>query len=132
MPNTNASFTPYTRSDALKEQLARLELLSSQDYTNANERDLMAFDIQTQSVLGRLYGEGHQYLELYKYATLGEAEALVNLPEAAQELPPTDSAKTRFQQRRQALHAMLTEMETLEAKEASVLTGEDREDPPSL
>lgn len=132
MPNTNASFAAFTRSDALKEQLKCLEHLSSQDHGNVDQKGVLAFDAQTQSVLARLYGEGHQHLDLYKYAILGEAEALVNLPESAQEPLATDSAKTGLQQRRQALLAMLTEMETLEAQESNVLTGEDREDPPSI
>lgn len=132
MPNTNASFAPFTRSNALREQLDRLEQLSAQDHTNVSETELDAFDVQTRSVLARLYGQGHQYLEMYKYATLGEAEALVNLPESAQEPQAIDSTKTSLQQRRQALLAMLTEMEMLEAQETTVLTGEDREDPPSI
>ena len=132
MPNTNASFAPFTRSHALKEQLDRLEQLTAQDHPSANETQLDAFDVQTRSVLARLYGQGHQYLEMYKYATIGEAEALVNLPESAQEPQAIDSTKTSLQQRRQALLAMLAEMETLEAQETTVLTGEDREDPPSI
>lgn len=129
MPNTNASFAPFTRSEALKGQL---EQLSAMDQPSVGQSELEGFDAQTQSVLARLYGEGHQYLELYQYATLGEAEALVNLPESAQEPQARDRVKTSLQQRRQALLAMLLEMEALESQETTVLTGEDREDPPSV
>ncbi|MBX3300689.1 MAG: hypothetical protein KF693_00580 [Nitrospira sp.] len=129
MPNTNASFAPFTRSDAIKNQL---DILASMDNQDLSQRELESFDAQTQAVLARLYGEAHQYLEIFKYATLGEAEALVNLPESAQEPQSTDRFKTGLQQRRQALLGMLLEMQALEAQETKVLAGEDREDPPSV
>lgn len=129
MPNTNASFSPFTRSDAIKSQLDALESMENPDLP---QQELDSFDTQTQEVLGRLYGESHQYLELYKYATLGEAEALVNLPESAQEPQSRDREKKGLQQRRQALQGMLLEMQALEAQESKVLAGEDREDPPSV
>ncbi|MBX3319057.1 MAG: hypothetical protein KF890_04190 [Nitrospira sp.] len=129
MPNTNASFAPYTRSDAIKSQL---DILDSMDTQEPNQQELESFDTQTQEVLAKLYGESHQYLELYKYATLGEAEALVNLPESAQEPQSRDREKKSLQQRRQALLGMLLEMQALEAQETKVLAGEDREDPPSV
>ncbi len=37
-----------------------------------------------------------------------------------------------LQQRRQVLRSILTELQELDAQEAEVLTGEDREDPPGL
>lgn len=129
MPNTNASFAPFTRSEALR---AQLDLLASMDHENLNQRSLETFDAQTQTLLARLYGDTHQYVEVYTYATMGEAEALVNLPESAQEPQSRDRAKTGLQQRRQALSGMLSEMEVLEAQESVVLSGEDREDPPSI
>jgi hypothetical protein len=129
MPNTNASFAPFTRSDAMKNQL---DILVSMGNQELSQRELDSFDAQTQAVLTRLYGEAHQYLELYKYAALGEAEALVNLPESAQEPQSRDRFKTGLQQRRQALLGMLLEMQALEAQETKVLAGEDREDPPSV
>jgi hypothetical protein len=106
--------------------------LVSLDDQDPGQRELDSFDAQTQAILARLYGETHQYLELYKYAVLGEAEAVVNLPESAQEPQSRDRFKTGLQQRRQALLGMLLEMESLEAQETNVLAGEDREDPPSI
>jgi hypothetical protein len=129
MPNTNASFAPFTRSDAIKEQL---DFLASLDHQDVSEQDLVSFDTQTKVVLARVYGAAHQYLEVYEYATLGEAEALVNMPESAQEPQSRDPFKKGLQQRRQALLGMLVEMQTLEAQESTVLEGEDREDPPSV
>ena len=93
---------------------------------------LEAFDLETEEMLTRLYGVDHRYVETYKYATLGEAEALVNLPESAQEPMAKDRPKMGLQQRRQALLAMLIEMQDDEAQEAVALTGEDHEDPPSI
>ena len=65
-----------------------------------------------------IYGANHQYVESYKYATVGEAEALVNLPESAQEPLTRDIPKKGLQQRRQALQSILTELQALEVQEA--------------
>ena len=81
-------------------------------------------------MLIKIYGANHQYVESYKYATVGEAEALVNLPESAQEPLTRDIPKKGLQQRRQVLQSILTDLQPMEAQEADSLTGEDREDPP--
>ena len=127
MPNTNASFSPRMRSDELKAQIGKLEHL---DHRTPVLPTLEGFDTETEALLGRLYGTSHKYVEAYKYATVAETEALVNLPESAQETK--DLPKTAVQQRRQVLLGILTEMQDMEAKEVSMLTGEDREDPPQL
>jgi len=127
MPNTNASFSPRMRSDELKEQISKLEHL---DHRTPVLPTLDGFDAETEALLGRLYGKSHKYVEAYKYATVGETEALVNLPESAQEAK--DLPKTAVQQRRQVLLGILTEMQDMEAKEVSLLTGEDHEDPPNI
>jgi hypothetical protein len=129
MPNTNASFSPRMRSDELKEQIGKLEGL---DHRAPVQPSLEGFDAETEALLGRLYGTSHKYLETYKYATVAETEALVNLPESAQEPLAKDLPKTALQQRRQVLLGILTEMQDMEAKEATMLTGEDHEDPPSI
>lgn len=129
MPNTNASFTPRKRSDDLKDQMEKLESLQEETPVSP---PLAAFDLETEEMLIRHYGADHRYVETYKYATLGEAEALVNLPESAQESVAKDRPKIGLQQRRQALLAMLTDMQESEKEEAVALTGEDREDPPSI
>lgn len=129
MPNTNASFSPKMRSDELREQIGKLEQL---DHRAPVLPTLEGFDTETEALLGRLYGASHKYVEAYKYATVAEAEALVNLPESAQEPLAKDLPKTAVQQRRQVLLGILTEMQDMEAKEVSMLTGEDREDPPNI
>jgi hypothetical protein len=129
MPNTNASFSPRMRSDQLKEQIGKLESLNHRAPILPT---LEGFDAETEALLGRLYGESHKYLEAYKYATVAETEALVNLPESAQEPLAKDLPKTAVQQRRQVLLGILGEMQSMEAKEVAMLTGEDHEDPPSI
>jgi hypothetical protein len=129
MPNTNASFSPKMRSDELKQQIGKLEKL---DHRAPVLPTLEGFDAETEGLLGRLYGPGHKYVEAYKYATVAETEALVNLPESAQEPMAKDLPKTAVQQRRQVLLGILTELQDMEAKEVSMLTGEDHEDPPQI
>ena len=129
MPNTNASFSPKMRSDALKQQIGKLEQL---DHRSPVLPTLEGFDAETEALLARLYGTSHKYVETYKYATVAEAEALVNLPESAQEPLAKDLPKTAVQQRRQVLLGILTEMQDMEAREMSMLTGEDHEDPPQV
>ena len=129
MPNTNASFSPRMRSDELKEQIGTLEGVN---HRAPVQPSLEGFDAETEALLGRLYGASHKYVEAYKYATVAETEALVNLPESAQEPLAKDLPKTALQQRRQVLLGILTEMQDMEAKEATMLVGEDHEDPPSI
>ena len=127
MPNTNASFSP--RMQELKAQIGKLEGL---DHRAPVQPNLEGFDAETEALLGQLYGQSHQYLEAYKYATVAETEALVNLPESAQEPMAKDLPKTALQQRRQVLLGILTEMQDMEAKEVTMLTGKDHEDPPNI
>ena len=129
MPNTNASFSPKMRSDELKQQIDKLEQL---DHRVPVRPSLEGFDAETEALIERLYGAAHKYVETYKYATVAEAEALVNLPESAQEPLAKDLPKTGVQQRRQVLLGILTEMQDMEAREVSMLTGEDHEDPPQV
>ncbi|HSA85237.1 MAG TPA: hypothetical protein VLE46_03580 [Nitrospira sp.] len=127
MTEVNSMYHAQTRSDALKAQIAKLEGLAQHTVVNPS---VDQFDAETEDLLINIYGADHQYVQAYKYATVGEAEALVNLPESAQEPLTRDIPKKGLQQRRQALQGMLTELQELEAQEAKVLTGEDREDPP--
>lgn len=129
MPNTNASFTPETRSHRIKVQLEKLEQLGHQSFPTPS---VNSFDAETEDLLGSLYGKTHKYVEEYKYASLGEAEAIVNLPESAQEPQTRDIPKKALQQRRQILLGILSELESMEGKEEKALTGEDHEDPPGM
>ncbi|HEX2055487.1 MAG TPA: hypothetical protein VHF07_03265 [Nitrospiraceae bacterium] len=129
MPNTNASFTPESRSERIKGQLEKLEELGHQSGPTS---PFNSFDVETEELLSALYGKGHKYVEAYKYASLGEAEAMVNLPESAQEPLARDVPKKALQQRRQVLQGILSEMEDMEDKEEEAIAGEDHEDPPGM
>lgn len=127
MPNTNASFTPANRGTQIKQQLDQLERMGHGEKTDSG---FDRFDRETEEMLAKLYGPSHKYVESYKYASVGEAEAMVNLPESAQEPMARDVPKLAIQQRRQVLLGILSELGDLEGKEESALAGEDHEDPP--
>lgn len=127
MPNTNSSFSPVTRGTQFHALLEKLEALS---HLQANEQELAQFDEETEALLGRHFGPTDARLEAYKYATLAEAETLVNLPESAQEQSAQDLPKKAIQQRRQILEGIMAELRDIEGKENVALTGEDHEDPP--
>ena len=127
MVEVNSMYQPRMRNDDIKAQIDKLEGLA---HVTAVHPNFDAFDDETEAILTRIFGASHPYLESYKYATLGEAEAIVNLPESAQEPLTRDTPKKGLQQRRQVLQSILTDLQGLEAEEAEALTGEDHEDPP--
>ncbi|MEP7153035.1 MAG: hypothetical protein ABI856_15105 [Nitrospira sp.] len=127
MAEVNSMYHARLRSDDLKAQIDKLEGLAHHTVVNPT---FDQFDAETEDILIKIYGANHKYVESYKYATVGEAEALVNLPESAQEPQTRDIPKKALQQRRQVLQSILTDLQALEPQEAELLTGEDREDPP--
>ena len=127
MTEVNSMYRTQTRSDDLKAQIEKLEGLAHHTAVNPT---FDQFDAETEDILMKIYGANHKYVESYKYATVGEAEALVNLPESAQEPQTRDIPKKGLQQRRQVLQSILTDLQGLESQETELLTGEDREDPP--
>ena len=127
MGKVNALNHARLRSDDIKAQIDKLEGLAHHTVVNPT---FHMFDAQTENILIKIYGAGHQYIESYKYATLGEAEAMVNLPESAQEPLTQDIPKMGLQQRRQVLQSILTDLRELETQESRALQGEDHEDPP--
>ena len=127
MTEVNSMYHARLRSDELKAQIDKVEGLS---HHAAVESGFDEFDVETEDILTKIYGANHQYIESYKYATLGEAEAIVNLPESAQEPLTRDDPKKGLQQRRQVLQSILTDLQELEKEESAALAGEDREDPP--
>ncbi|MDR4480558.1 MAG: hypothetical protein R3B37_12555 [Nitrospira sp.] len=127
MVDVNSMYHARLRSDDLKAQIDKLEGLAHHTVVNPT---FDVFDAETESILIKIYGVNHKYVESYKYATVGEAEAMVNLPESAQEPQTRDIPKKGLQQRRQVLQSILTDLQALETQEAELLTGEDREDPP--
>lgn len=97
----------------------------------AGSKELRTFDTDTELLLFNLNCQNGTWLESYKYATLGEAEAIVNLPESAQQAGVRDRFKQSLQQRRQVLLGCVGYLVETEALENAVLRGEDREDPPT-
>ncbi len=127
MADVNSMYRARMRSDDIKGHIEKLEGLA---HAPVVQSTFEAFDAEVEAMLATIFGSTHQYVESYKYATLGEAEAIVNLPESAQEPQARDIPNKGLQQHRQLLQSILTELQELEAQEADVLTGEDREDPP--
>ena len=127
MVEVNSMYHARLRRDDIKVQINKLEGLSHHTVVNPT---FDIFDAETEDILVKIYGTSHQYLESYKYATLGEAEAIVNLPESAQEPQTRDIPKMGLQQRRQVMQSILTDLQELETQESRAIEGEDREDPP--
>lgn len=127
MPNTNASFSPLSRTARLETQIKKLD-----EFMQVPEpsKELSAFDTETERLLLNLSCQDGKWLESYKYATLGEADAIVNLPESAQQAGTRDRFKKSLQQRRQVLLGCVGYLVEAEALENRVLRGEDHEDPP--
>jgi hypothetical protein len=111
MADIHASNSPGKRADLIRARIQKLEELG---HACRDEKAWNKFDTQTEQFLLETFGPEHPYLESYKYAALGEAEALVNMPEGGQEPPSQDIPQKAFQQRRQLLHVILAEFEKLE------------------
>ena len=127
MPNTNASFAPMSRTYRLEQQIQKLDGLMQE---SPGSKELSTFDTETELLLLNLNCQNGRWLESFKYATLGEAEAMVNLPESAQQAGVRDRFKKSLQQRRQVLLGCVGYLVGAEALENKALRGEDREDPP--
>lgn len=102
MPNTSASFSPLEWSARLRPKRDTLERLS---HTQAGSVAWAAFERETEQLLRQIYGDTHQSVEMYVYACMAEAEALVNMPESAPSLS-RDLPQKAIQQRRQVLNAV--------------------------
>ena len=129
MAHINPSFEPVKRADHFRARIHKLEELG---HSQADTKRWEIYDSEMEKLLAQTFGPAHRYVEAYKYAMLGEAEALVNMPEAGQEASNQDLPQKAIQQRRQLLHAIVVELENVEKIEEEALTGEDHEDPPSL
>ncbi len=108
MVEVNSPYSAESRSDNLKARIGMLERLAHHTVVNPTFDE---FDAETEEVLIKIYGASHKYVESYKYATVGEAEAIVNLPESAQEPLTQDTPKKGLQQRRQVLQSILADLQ---------------------
>ncbi|MDZ4734083.1 MAG: hypothetical protein SGJ16_10925 [Nitrospirota bacterium] len=127
MANINASFSPISRTYRLEQQIQKLEAFMQE---SAVSKELSAFDFETEQLLLNLNCQDGKWLESYKYAMLGEADAIVNLPGSAQQRGARNRFKKSLQQRRQVLLGCVGYLVGAEALENEVLRGKDREDPP--
>ena len=82
MVEVNSPYNAESRSDNIKARIGMLERLAHHTVVNPT---FDVFDAETEEVLIKIYGASHKYIESYKYATVGEAEAIVNLPDSAGE-----------------------------------------------
>lgn len=99
--------------ERLREQVARFQpFLSRRKATGSLEE----FDQAAERLLSRIFGASSEMLETYTYAKLGEAAALVNLPEEAQESGARDVDRESLQQRRCVLESAISELETAKPK----------------
>src|SRR5579884_619431 len=95
MPNTNSSFSPLTRSHRFRAQIEKLESLTTR--LRGDERALEQFDAETEELIAETFGGGDEHVEAYRYAVVGDAEQIVNLPESAQEPAAQDLPKKAIQ-----------------------------------
>jgi signal-transduction protein with cAMP-binding, CBS, and nucleotidyltransferase domain len=70
------------------------------------------FDAEAEELIGELFGETSDLREAYEYAKMGEAAALLNMPEEAQEGGARDTYRESLQQRKQALESCLITLQT--------------------
>ena len=113
IPPPYSSLPETSRSKRLEELVHKLERLSQSQEGALHEPNdvLTTFDGEVEELLTELYGAEHERLQSYKYATLGEAEAMVNLPESAQLPPERDDFKKSLQRRRQVLQGCISELQ---------------------
>jgi len=132
MPH-NTGINPSFPETPLSEKFQqRVEMLSQIGGGPAGSA-LADFDAETERLIREAFGkDANNRLEAYRYATMAEAESVVNMPESAQEESAQDLPKKAIQQRRQVLEGIVSELQGVEAKEEVALTGEDHEDPPMM
>lgn len=118
MADNYRSYSPVKRSDHIRAQIQKIEELG---HACGDAKAWGQFDAEAEELLIETFGAAHPYVETYKYTALGEAEAMVNMPEGGQENPSQDLPQKAFQQRRQLLHVILAELEKLEKVEEDAL-----------
>ena len=125
----NSTSDQNARSRTLQAQILKLEELS---HRPVDPVTLARFDDETEAMIKSLFGPTHEHLETYKYAKLGEAAVMVNLPESAQEDSAQNLPHKAIQQRRQVLEGCIADLRPAEDNEVAALSGEDKEDPPGM
>ncbi|WP_447987294.1 hypothetical protein [Nitrospira sp. Nam74] len=79
MPNTKSPFSPWTRSHRFQTQIDKVESVTTR--VCDDERAFEQFDAETEGLSAETFGPTDERGEAYKYAVLGDAEHMVNLPD---------------------------------------------------
>jgi signal-transduction protein with cAMP-binding, CBS, and nucleotidyltransferase domain len=95
--------------ERLRQLIARFQPFLSR---RKSAGSLDEFDAEAEELVGELFGETSDLLEAYEYAKTGEAAALLNMPEEAQEGGARDTYRESLQQRKQALESCLVKLQT--------------------
>jgi signal-transduction protein with cAMP-binding, CBS, and nucleotidyltransferase domain len=95
--------------ERLRQLLVRFQPFLSR---RKNPASLDDFDAEAGELIGELFGESSELMETYEYARMGEAAALLNMQEEAQESGARDVYRESLQQRKQALESCLIALQT--------------------
>lgn len=101
--------------EQLAEQIKKLEALRHA----ADSAALEEFDEETEQLILQRFGEDTKHWEAYELATMGEAESIVNMPQAAQEDATQDLFHKGIEQRRQVLEGCLADLAEAAARPAT-------------
>jgi hypothetical protein len=93
---------------AIAGQIRRLDVLR---HGQADSEKLDEFDAESEQLIRRAFGDATDHLEAYELAMVGEAESIVNMPQAAQEDAVQDVPHKAIEQRRQVLEGCLAELD---------------------
>jgi len=99
--------------ERLRKHLARFEPFGKKRPVTA----VAELDTATERLLGAVFGPTSDQVTMYEYAQTGEAESILNLPEAAQEDGAHDLAGQSIRQRKRVVEGCIWE---LEARRATV------------
>lgn len=86
-----------------------------------NTTSLDEFDAEAEELIGEIFGQTSELLETYEYAKMGEAAALLNMQEEAQEGGAKDIDRESLQQRKQALDGCIIALQSGGARGRSPL-----------
>ena len=107
--------TRLNRGLFVDRNIKRLEALLSRFKVFLSRRpgsaSLQKFDQEAEETLSEMFGETSELLEAYEYAKVGEAAALINMPEEAQEHGAQDVHRETLQQRKRVLESAMSELD---------------------
>jgi len=93
--------------DQFAEQIKKLQAFR---HMTVDDAALEEFDEETERLILQRFGESTSHLEAYELAMMGEAESIVNMPQAAQEDATQDLFHKGIEQRRQVLEGCLADL----------------------